>query len=142
LTYWRQGFDDDKGDYHVKMRDHVAYRYEVVDMLGKGSFGQVVKTLDHKTNKHVALKMIRNKKRFHQQALVEVKILEKIRIEDADDSANIVKMIDSFYFRGHLCIVFEMLSMNLYEFIKSNNFRGFSLTLIRKYVLCVQEGGD
>ncbi len=44
--------------------DHIAYRYEVVDLLGKGSFGQVVKAYDHKNGEYVALKIIRNKKRF------------------------------------------------------------------------------
>ena len=34
-----------------------------------------------------------------------------------------VQMRDSFYFRNHLCIVFELLSINLYEFIKNNNFQ-------------------
>jgi dual specificity tyrosine-phosphorylation-regulated kinase 2/3/4 len=61
------------------MGDHLAYRYEVVDMLGKGSFGQVVRCIDHKTGGLVAIKIIRNKKRFHQQALVEVNILQKLR---------------------------------------------------------------
>ena len=34
---------------------------------------------DHKTNQPVAIKIIRNKKRFHHQALVEVKILDSLR---------------------------------------------------------------
>lgn len=73
------GYDDDRGDYQIVMGDHLAYRYEVVDLLGKGSFGQVVRCIDHKTGKLVAIKIIRNKKRFHQQALVEVNILQKLR---------------------------------------------------------------
>jgi len=73
------GFDDDRGDYNIVLRDHLAYRYEVVDILGKGSFGQVVRCIDHKTGKLVAIKIIRNKKRFHQQALVEVNILQKLK---------------------------------------------------------------
>ncbi len=36
--------------------------------LGKGSFGQVVRTFDYKASSYVALKMVRNKKRFHHQA--------------------------------------------------------------------------
>jgi dual specificity tyrosine-phosphorylation-regulated kinase 2/3/4 len=73
------GYDDDRGDYNIVLGDHLAYRYEVVDVLGKGSFGQVVRCVDHKTGLLVAIKIIRNKKRFHQQALVEVNILTKIR---------------------------------------------------------------
>ena len=73
------GFDDDRGDYNIVTGDHLAYRYEVIDILGKGSFGQVVRCVDHKTGGLVAIKIIRNKKRFHHQALVEVNILQKLR---------------------------------------------------------------
>lgn len=44
-----------------------------------------------------------------------------------------VSFTHNFYFRGHLCISTELLDMNLYEFIKSNAFRGFSLKLIRRF---------
>lgn len=73
------GYDDERGDYNIIEGDHLAYRYEVVDVLGKGSFGQVVRCVDHKTGILVAVKIIRNKKRFHQQALVEVNILQKLK---------------------------------------------------------------
>ena len=42
-------------------------------------FCQVVKAYDHKTGGMVAIKIIRNKKRFHHQALVEVKLLDLLR---------------------------------------------------------------
>lgn len=73
------GYDDERGDYSIVPGDHLAYRYEIIDVLGKGSFGQVVRCIDHKTGVLVAVKIIRNKKRFHQQALVEVNILQKLR---------------------------------------------------------------
>lgn len=73
------GYDDERGDYSIVIGDHLAYRYEVIDVLGKGSFGQVVRCIDHKLGVLVAVKIIRNKKRFHQQALVEVNILQKLR---------------------------------------------------------------
>ena len=73
------GYDDDRGDYNIVTGDHLSYRYEIVDILGKGSFGQVVRCIDHKTGVLVAIKIIRNKKRFHQQALVEVEILQRLR---------------------------------------------------------------
>ncbi|KAI8966672.1 hypothetical protein F5Y11DRAFT_111531 [Daldinia sp. FL1419] len=127
------GYDDERGDYSIVIGDHLAYRYEVVDVLGKGSFGQVVRCIDHKTGVLVAVKIIRNKKRFHQQALVEVNILQKLREWDPQNRHSMVNFTHSFYFRGHLCISTELLDMNLYEFIKSNAFRGFSLKLIRRF---------
>uniref|UniRef100_A0A1I8JCW2 dual-specificity kinase n=1 Tax=Macrostomum lignano TaxID=282301 RepID=A0A1I8JCW2_9PLAT len=112
--------------------DHVAYRYETLETLGRGSFGQVVRAIDHRTGQHVALKILRNCKRFHRQAAVEVQVLDRLRrMNDSGDCA--VQMIDYFTFRGHVCIVFELLSINLYELTKRNNFQGFHLGLVRKF---------
>ncbi|KAI5793359.1 hypothetical protein FPQ18DRAFT_167544 [Pyronema domesticum] len=127
------GYDDERGDYAIVKGDHLAYRYEIVDVLGKGSFGQVVRCIDHKTGQLVAIKIIRNKKRFHQQALVEVNILQKLKEWDPHQKHSLINFTQSFYFRGHLCISTELLGMNLYEFIKSNDFRGFSLKMIRRF---------
>jgi dual specificity tyrosine-phosphorylation-regulated kinase 2/3/4 len=44
-----------------------------------------------------------------------------------------INFTQSFYFRGHLCISTELLGMNLYEFIKAYEFKGFSLRLIRRF---------
>lgn len=73
------GYDDERGDYLIVNHDHLAYRYEIIDSLGKGSFGQVLNCRDHSTGESVAVKIIRNKKRFHHQALVEIKILDNLR---------------------------------------------------------------
>lgn len=72
------GYDDERGDYLVVEHDHLAYRYEIIGLLGKGSFGQVLQCRDHRTGGSVAVKIIRNKKRFHLSALVEVKILDNL----------------------------------------------------------------
>jgi dual specificity tyrosine-phosphorylation-regulated kinase 2/3/4 len=53
--------------------------------------------------------------------------------QDPKNKHSMVNFTGSFYFRGHLCISTELLDMNLYEFIKSNGFRGFSLKLIRRF---------
>ncbi|KAI8334098.1 kinase-like domain-containing protein [Choanephora cucurbitarum] len=128
------GFDE-HGNYKIVIQDHLAYRYEMLDLLGRGSFGQVVKCYDHKTGNRVAIKLIRNKKRFHAQGLTEINILKKLIEWDSEDQHHTIRMVDYFHFRNHLCIAFECLSMNLYEFIKSNHFRGFSLQLIQKMTI-------
>jgi hypothetical protein len=127
------GYDDDQGSYTHIPHDHLAYRYEVLKVIGKGSFGQVVKAYDHKSHQHVALKMVRNEKRFHRQAQEEIRILEHLRKQDKDNTFNLIHMFDHFVFRSHMCITFELLSINLYELIKKNKFQGFSLQLVRKF---------
>jgi dual specificity tyrosine-phosphorylation-regulated kinase 2/3/4 len=132
---YNNGYDDDRGDYIVVEGDQLCYRYEVVGILGKGSFGQVVQCRDHKTGGSVAVKIIRNKKRFHAQALTEIKILQQLVEWDPEDRHYMVRMTDSFYFRSHLCIVTELLSINLYEMIKANQFAGFSTVVIRRFTV-------
>ncbi|XP_034670168.1 dual specificity tyrosine-phosphorylation-regulated kinase 2 [Drosophila subobscura] len=127
------GYDDDNGNYKIIEHDHIAFRYEILEVIGKGSFGQVIRALDHKTNTHVAIKIIRNKKRFLNQAVVELNILDELREKDADGSHNVIHMLDYTYFRKHLCITFELMSLNLYELIKKNNYNGFSMSLIRRF---------
>jgi len=36
------GFDDAHNSYIIVAHDHIAYRYEILKSLGKGSFGQVI----------------------------------------------------------------------------------------------------
>uniref|UniRef100_A0A674DKX3 dual-specificity kinase n=1 Tax=Salmo trutta TaxID=8032 RepID=A0A674DKX3_SALTR len=127
------GYDDESGGYLKVAHDHIGFRFEVLEVIGKGSFGQVLKCLDHKTTELVAIKVIRNKKRFHHQAMVELKILDVLRRKDRDNQHNVIHMKEHFYFRNHLCISFELLGVNLYELIKKNNFQGFSQILVRRF---------
>lgn len=85
-------YDNENGSYIHIPHDHVAYRYEVLKIIGKGSFGQVVKAYDHKTREHVALKMVRNEKRFHRQAQEEIRILKHLRGQDKENTFNIIHM--------------------------------------------------
>ncbi|XP_037714352.1 putative dual specificity tyrosine-phosphorylation-regulated kinase 3 homolog [Drosophila subpulchrella] len=126
-------YDNEQGAYIHVPHDHVAYRYEMLKIIGKGSFGQVIKAYDHKTHEHVALKIVRNEKRFHRQAQEEIRILHHLRRHDKYNTMNIIHMFDYFTFRNHTCITFELLSINLYELIKKNGFKGFSLQLVRKF---------
>jgi len=77
---------------------------------------------DHKTKEFVALKILKNKKRLYKQGLVEAKLIETLNKSDQEDKKNIIKLHEKFNFRKHLVITFELLSVNLYDFIKMNNF--------------------
>ena len=42
---------------------------------------------------------------------------------DKEDIMNVIHLEDYVVFRKHLCISFELLSMNLFEFLKVNDFQ-------------------
>lgn len=127
------GYDDERGDYRIVVGDHIAYRYEIMQVLGKGSFGQVVKVFDHKNKENMALKLIRNKTRFHQQAEVEIKVLKSVLENDKANKYNVVHIKDTLIFRSHTCIIFEMLGQSLYEVLKGNGFKGIGSRYIKRY---------
>jgi dual specificity tyrosine-phosphorylation-regulated kinase 2/3/4 len=126
------GFDTEQGFYRVNIGDHIAFRYEILSSLGKGAFGQVIKAFDYKRSEAVAIKIIRNSPKLARQAGIEIKVLNKLRAKDAKDERNVVKMKNFFVFRNHVCITFELLSLNLYDFLRANQFRGIQMSLIRR----------
>ncbi|CAH2277058.1 dual specificity tyrosine-phosphorylation-regulated kinase 2 [Pelobates cultripes] len=127
------GYDDKDGFYIQVPHDHIAYRYEVLRVLGKGISGQVMKVYDYKLQQHVALKMFRNLKNYHQQAMDEIRMLKHLTKQDKCNNMNIIHMLDNFTFRNHMCMTLELLGIDLYELIKANNFMGFSLPTVRKF---------
>ncbi|KAH3756700.1 serine/threonine-protein kinase minibrain [Pelomyxa schiedti] len=131
VTTW----DDKNGDCILHMGDLLMDRFEVRGMLGKGSFGQVVKCLDKLRNDEVAVKIIKNKPSFFNQALYEIKILTHLNTHDPNDQAKVVRMREHFKYRNHLCLVFELLSQNLYELLSVTHFHGLSLSLVRKFAV-------
>ena len=69
------------------------------------------------------------------QARVEVGILQMLNSKaDPGNKHHIVRMCDFFVHRLHLCLVFELLAVNLYELIKRNQFRGLSIGLLRVFI--------
>ena len=52
---------------------------------------------------------------------------------DTEDDKHIVRLIDYFVYHNHLVIIFELLSLNIFELIKRNNYRGLSVSLIRVF---------
>eukprot|EP01116_Phalansterium_solitarium_P022665 TRINITY_DN7572_c0_g1_i1.p1 TRINITY_DN7572_c0_g1~~TRINITY_DN7572_c0_g1_i1.p1 ORF type:complete len:562 (+),score=170.73 TRINITY_DN7572_c0_g1_i1:85-1770(+) len=126
------GYDDEKGDYKIRNGELFAERFVVMSLLGRGSFGQVVKAWDKVENDFVAIKIIKNRLPFYNQALIEIKTLLHIGRKDPSDKFSLVRLKQHFVFRNHLCLVFELLSYNLYDLLRNTGFRGISLPLIRK----------
>ncbi|KAJ3416783.1 Dual specificity tyrosine-phosphorylation-regulated kinase 1A [Chytridiales sp. JEL 0842] len=127
------GYDDENDDYIFKEGEVWEDRFYIRKQLGRGSFGQVFEAYDHTCNQNVAIKVIKNRKTFYNQALTEIRILDYLNKKDPDDSKFIVRMKEHFIHQNHLCIVYEILSMSLYEVLRRSNFAGLPLNLVRKF---------
>lgn len=128
------------GFYMAQIGEQIAYRYVVEKIIDAGAFGQVVKCVDMKdSGKQVAIKISKNKKQETDNARVEAKILMRILGKDPD-KYGIVKMFDSFYFRKHFVIVFELLDINLYRYIKQPGFKGMNKDLLRQIAASMLQG--
>ncbi|XP_076828227.1 homeodomain-interacting protein kinase 1-like [Brachyhypopomus gauderio] len=92
-------------------------RYEVLEFLGRGTFGQVAKCWKRGTSQSVAIKILKNHPAYARQGLIEMSILSRLNKENVDEF-NIVRSYECFQHRNHLCLVFEMLGQSLQDFIK------------------------
>ncbi|XP_048517464.1 homeodomain-interacting protein kinase 2 isoform X2 [Dendroctonus ponderosae] len=121
------------GDYQL-VQHEVLYsmtnQYEVLEFLGRGTFGQVVKCWKKGTNEIVAIKILKNHPSYARQGQIEVSILSRLSQENADEF-NFVRAYECFQHKTHTCLVFEMLEQNLYDFLKQNKFSPLPLKYIR-----------
>jgi dual specificity protein kinase YAK1 len=135
------GYDNEDSDYILYVNDILGQeesghknRYLILDVLGQGTFGQVVKCQNLKTQEVVAVKVIKNRTAYFNQSMMEVSVLDLLNKQmDKNDDHHLLRLKDTFIHRQHLCLVFELLSVNLYELIKQNQFRGLSTTLVRVF---------
>ncbi|OLL21638.1 Serine/threonine-protein kinase ppk15 [Neolecta irregularis DAH-3] len=132
------GYDNEDSDYILYVNDTLGngegHKYLILDVLGQGTFGQVVKCQNLKSREVVAIKVVKNKPAYLNQSRMEVNILHLLNQQlDKHDEHHILRMKDDFMHRNHLCLVFELLSVNLYELIKQNHFRGLSTNLVRVF---------
>ncbi|XP_030340844.1 homeodomain-interacting protein kinase 3 isoform X3 [Strigops habroptila] len=121
------------GDYQLVQHEvlcSVKNTYEVLDFLGRGTFGQVVKCWKRGSNEIVAIKILKNHPSYARQGQIEVSILARLSTENADEF-NFVRAYECFQHRNHTCLVFEMLEQNLYDFLKQNKFSPLQLKVIR-----------
>uniref|UniRef100_A0A8C9TNF7 dual-specificity kinase n=1 Tax=Scleropages formosus TaxID=113540 RepID=A0A8C9TNF7_SCLFO len=128
-----RSFEDDEEGHLICHSGHVLReRYEIVCSLGEGAFGKVVECIDHaKGGARVALKIIKNIDRYREAALSEVEVLEQLNSLDSERRYACVQMLDWFDHHGHICIVFELLGLSTYDFLKENSFLPFSVDQIR-----------
>ncbi|XP_067170584.1 homeodomain-interacting protein kinase 4 [Apteryx mantelli] len=104
--------------------------YDVVDTLGKGTFGEVAKSWRRSTGEMVAIKILKND--GHQSRIIknELKLLQAMGAVNVEES-HIVRFLESFHDGTKCYLVFELLEQNLFDFQKKNNFSPLPVRHIR-----------
>lgn len=128
-------WDDAEGYYLTILGEEIDDRYRVVANLGRGMFASVVRGIDKKANdRPVAIKIVRNNESMRKAGVKEVDILKDLAANDPEDKKHVVRLLRSFDHKGHLCMVFENMDMNLREVLKKfGRDVGINLKAIRAY---------
>jgi len=88
-------------------------RYKIITALGSGGFSTVYLSRDLIENRYVAIKIVKNKKTYTMIALDEIKILKTF-----DKHDNVLKYYDNFIHKKHVCIVTEVVGIDLLQLIE------------------------
>ncbi|KAM4021021.1 homeodomain-interacting protein kinase 4 [Anomaloglossus baeobatrachus] len=112
--------------------------YHVIEELGRGTFGNVLKAEKKETGQLVAIKMIQNDPIRSHVIKNEIKLLSLIR-QGARNEDHLIHFFEHFYIRDTCYFVFELLQKNLFEYQKEIRFAPIPLRHIRTITTQVLE---
>lgn len=132
-----EDWDDEEGYYIAQVGELLESRYLVQDTVsGRGVFSNVVKAKDTKTEGEplVALKIIRSNDMMKKAAEKEMEILQMLNNADKANKRHIVRLIETFYYRKHIFMVFECMAEDLRGALKKyTKNRGMSIMAVKGY---------
>ncbi|KAI2471498.1 kinase-like domain-containing protein [Annulohypoxylon bovei var. microspora] len=128
-----QRVDDDDGHYIVVPDADLTPQYQMIKLLGQGTFGKVVQARDRKRSKLVAIKIIRAVQKYRDASRIELRVLQTLKANDEENRNRCIHLRDCFDFRGHICIVMDLLGSSVFDFLKSNNFVPFPNSQIQSF---------
>ena len=106
----------------------------MVKLLGQGTFGKVVQARDRRrNNKYVAIKIIRSVQKYRDASKIELRVLATLKANDEENRNRCIHLRDCFDYRGHICIVMDLLGQSVFDFLKSNNFVPFPNSQIQNF---------
>ncbi|XP_053548244.1 homeodomain-interacting protein kinase 4-like [Bombina bombina] len=109
--------------------------YEIINFLGEGTFGEVVKGRKRSNGEFVAIKIHKNNV-SRSETIYEINMLSALRTLDSDKS-HIVRFYEYFNDHKQFYLVFEELEKNLIEFQMENDFAPLHVRHIRTITMQV-----
>jgi serine/threonine-protein kinase PRP4 len=128
-------WNDVEGYYRAQVGELMSGRYRVVEaMCGKGVFSNVIKAKDQQKNELVAIKVMRTNDMMRKAAEKEIEVLQRLNRADKGNKKNVIRLLTTFNYREHLCLVFECMWDNLRVALKKyTRDTGMSLKAVRAY---------
>ncbi|GLD50090.1 homeodomain-interacting protein kinase 2-like protein [Lates japonicus] len=98
----------------------ISENYTMLKVLGQGCYGHVIKCLKRDTEETVAVKVLKQR---HSELtnIREVVILEKLRCLDPD-KYNIIRCHEWFQRINQIFMVFEILDMSIYDYMRQRKW--------------------
>ncbi|GMF04817.1 unnamed protein product [Ambrosiozyma monospora] len=118
--------DDKDGHYIINPGSLFANdRYQIQSLLGQGTFGKVIKAYDRYQDDIVAIKIIRAIPKYREASKIELRVLSMLKKHDPTNENQCIHLRECFDFRDHVCIVTDILSISLFDFLEKNQFLPF-----------------
>ena len=108
-------------------------RYDVIKLLGQGTFGKVVEAYDKRKKTKCAVKIIRSVQKYRDASRIELRVLSTLALNDRANRNKCIHLRDSFDFRNHICIVTDLLGQSVFDFLKGNGFVPFPSSQIQNF---------
>ncbi|KAL8764844.1 MAG: hypothetical protein Q9209_007855 [Squamulea sp. 1 TL-2023] len=128
-----QRVDDDDGHFVVTPETYLGDRYQVLRLLGQGTFGKVVEATDKRTRSRCAIKIIRSVQKYRDASRIELRVLSTLSQNDRENRNKCIHLRDTFDFRNHICIVTDLLGQSVFDFLKGNAFVPFPSSQIQSF---------
>eukprot|EP01059_Diplonema_ambulator_P005526 TRINITY_DN15281_c2_g1_i1.p1 TRINITY_DN15281_c2_g1~~TRINITY_DN15281_c2_g1_i1.p1 ORF type:complete len:359 (+),score=104.59 TRINITY_DN15281_c2_g1_i1:70-1146(+) len=110
-----------EGHYQWRKGACIDRRYEIIKLLGEGTFAKVLLCEDRKVKEEVAVKVVRNVKRYCDGAEIEAKMLRDIEEANVKRLTAFPPLLDHFVERGHYCMVFPHYGPSIYQVLFRND---------------------
>merc|ERR1719204_1240854 len=129
------------GYLRVRIGDKLHNRYVIESKLGWGHFSTVWLATDlmapsTSSRRFVALKIQKSAPHYLDAAKDEVQLLNAAKRKSNAEENFIAQMLDAFIVSAsdgkHVGFVFEVLGQNLLDLIKSYNYRGLPMAVVKK----------
>eukprot|EP01084_Bolivina_argentea_P123466 218801_1 len=132
-------WDDSEGYYVTVPGDIILGKYCVMGISGKGAYSSVLRVEENNGNingkSEFVIKIIRNNEFMKKQGIGEVNFLNEISECLNKNKIHIILLHNSFWYRNHLCLLFESMKCDLRHLLNNINvsFGGLSISAVYEY---------